>query len=42
MGIFIYIYRPERIDGRNSHVLIYHGPLTNRHLLGVAIAIYFH
>ena len=29
-------------DGdRHSHVLVYHGPLLI-HLLGVAIAIYFH
>ena len=29
---------------RNSHVLVHHGPLQlqNRHLFGVAIAIYFH
>ena len=33
---FIYLKHHLESRWRNSHVLVYHGPLTNRHLLGVA------
>ena len=33
LGILVYHLESR---WRNSHLLVYHGPLTNRHLLGVA------
>ena len=33
---------PGKDRWRNSHVLVYDGPLKDRYFLGVAVAIYFH